>query len=331
MASGFAGAFMPALRITVSPPGGDRVHHVTPDDIRVVLSRLPADVCGRLKAVHLNDRCSGVRRLGYVNRARRELALCACPPRLSLARFLVRGQSPGRFGARRGRQWPGLAVRRFLLYDVLLHELGHLQPVDVRARSSRRRFAGETLAQAFAMRWCATLWAEPFDHPDPVHNRPTPAEFADDDGDLTDLVRLAALRPEDAELARRLGRAFRTRGRVAEAQSEYERAVALDPTDPWTLLRLGNCHFAQQDWVAAAARFQQACDLMPNNATPYWCLAEAAKRGGDLPTADVYYRRAAEVDPANRTARRKLRDWQHCRDSGEQSKPPPSLAVTGRA
>jgi hypothetical protein len=119
-----------ASRITFSVlcPAADRAHHVREDDVRVVLSRLPQDVWHRLRGVHFNDRSWGGRVLGYVNRGRRDIALCALPPRISLARFLIRGEaSPQEFGASRGRQWPAVAIRRLLLYDTFLHELGHLQ------------------------------------------------------------------------------------------------------------------------------------------------------------------------------------------------------------
>lgn len=110
--------------------------------------------------------------LGYVNMGHREIALCALPPKMSLTRSLVSGQSPAEFGAQRGAQWPPLAIRRFLLYDVFLHELGHLQLVDPSKKDARRRFAMEKLAQEFADGWRRTMWAEPFEHPDPVHHPP---------------------------------------------------------------------------------------------------------------------------------------------------------------
>lgn len=163
---------------SATAPRGDRVYHVGEDDVRVVLSRLPEEVCQRLRRVHFNDRSRGAKVLGYVNRGRREIALCALPPRISLTRFLTRGQSPAQFGARRGAQWPLLAIRRFLLYDVFLHELGHLQVIHEGASSNRRKFAAETRAQEFGMTWCRKLWAQPFDHPDPVHQPPTPLELA---------------------------------------------------------------------------------------------------------------------------------------------------------
>ena len=52
------------IRFSTSPPGGDRVHHVTPEDVEVVLSRLAEEVCSRLRAVHFNDRAWGNRRVG---------------------------------------------------------------------------------------------------------------------------------------------------------------------------------------------------------------------------------------------------------------------------
>ncbi|MHB1556355.1 MAG: hypothetical protein ACYC61_02625 [Isosphaeraceae bacterium] len=157
--------------------GCDRRHFVAEDDVRVVLGRLPEPLWARLRAIHFNDRARGRRTLGYVTRGRSEISLCALPPRVSLTRFLLRNQSPTQFGAVRGCQWPTLAVRRFLLYDVFLHELGHLQVVDARAKAIRRRFADETRAQEFADRWRRELWSRPFDHPDPVHNPPTAAEI----------------------------------------------------------------------------------------------------------------------------------------------------------
>jgi len=64
-----------------------------------------------------------------------------------------------------------------MLYEVLLHELGHLQVVDEKAKTMQRKFARETRAQEFAEHWCRELWSQPFDHPDPVHNPPTPEEI----------------------------------------------------------------------------------------------------------------------------------------------------------
>jgi hypothetical protein len=165
------------IKFTFVRPAADRVYHVSKEDILVLIDRLPPDVRGMLRVVHFNDRSRGARILGYVGVSRREISLCALPPRLSLTRALVKGQEPETFGARAGSKWPTLAVRRFLLYDVFLHELGHLQIVDEKARTWKQKFAGEKYAQEFGMDWCRRLWSKPFDHPDPVHNPPSRQEI----------------------------------------------------------------------------------------------------------------------------------------------------------
>ncbi len=175
-APGFKDMTMSKITYSYRRPGELRKHYLGEHDVEVLLARLPPELWVRLRAVHFNDRGIGVRCLGYVNGGRREIAICALPPRVSLARFLDR-QSPRQFGALRGHQWPETAVRRFLLYDVFLHELGHLQVIDPEARTERRRFAGQTKAQEFADEWRARLWAEPFAHPDRIHNPPSEMEL----------------------------------------------------------------------------------------------------------------------------------------------------------
>jgi hypothetical protein len=58
------------VKFSVSAPGADRVHHITEQDVRVVLGRLPFDLWRCLRAVHFNDRAWGARIFGYVRRGR---------------------------------------------------------------------------------------------------------------------------------------------------------------------------------------------------------------------------------------------------------------------
>jgi hypothetical protein len=167
------------VKFSVSPLRGDRIHYVNEEDVRVLLGRMPDATWSRLRAVHFNDESRGGRILGYVTRrGRSEISVCALPPRVGLTRALRLGQTPEQFGARSGRKWPVLAVRRFMLYDVFLHELGHLQLIYERSSSGRLRYADEKLAQEFAMEWCDKLWSKPFEHSDPLHNPPTADETA---------------------------------------------------------------------------------------------------------------------------------------------------------
>ena len=166
------------VRFSVSHPGGDRDHHVIEQDVVLVLMRLPSETWARLRGVHFKDRSRGGRVLGYTSmRGRREITMCSLPPRMSLARFLTRGQTCEEFGARRGAQWSEDAIRRFLIYDVFLHELGHLQVVDSRAQSARRKFADETRAEDFATYWRNRLWSEVLPFPDPAHHPPSKEEL----------------------------------------------------------------------------------------------------------------------------------------------------------
>jgi len=170
---------MHTVKFSYSKPAGDRRHYLNEADVSVLLSRLPYETWQPLKAVHFNDQGRGVRTLGYVTAGHREIAICALPPQVSLTRFLKRRykESPAEFGAQRGKQWPLLAVRRYLLYDVFLHELGHLQIVDPTNKDPQKRYASQHKAQEFALHWRRTLWKSDFDHPDPVHNRPSKEEL----------------------------------------------------------------------------------------------------------------------------------------------------------
>jgi hypothetical protein len=86
--------------------------------------------------------------------------------------------TPTEFGAVRGKPWSRLAVRRFLLYDVFLHEIGHLQVVDESTNETRRRYAKERKAQEFADYWRMKLWSASLDNLAPEHNGPGAEEMA---------------------------------------------------------------------------------------------------------------------------------------------------------
>jgi hypothetical protein len=159
-------------------PGGARRHYVDQADVEIVLGRLPPDVTARIRRIHFTDDARGNRVLGYVTRGRREIALNALPLHVSLNQFIGGTQSAPMFGAVKGAQWPPLAVRRFMLYDVLLHEIGHLQVIHEKARTVRRKFGEEIAAQDFANRWREDLWSKPFGHTDPVHDPPSGEEIA---------------------------------------------------------------------------------------------------------------------------------------------------------
>ena len=169
------------IKFTYTKPGADRIHYINEEDVLIVLNRLPKHLWSGLRAVHFNDKSQGGRILGYTGESRRrsyEISICAQPPRFSISALLLRKKSPSIFGAKRGKQWPTIAIRRFLLYNTLLHEIGHNQIIDSKANSLRRKYAGETKSDEFATYWRRLLWSKHFDHSDPVHNPPTKEELA---------------------------------------------------------------------------------------------------------------------------------------------------------
>jgi len=168
---------MKNIIFSYTKPRADRIYHINEDDIRIALSRLPEESYNRLRRVHFNDRSKGARVLGYVTYAHKEVSMCALPPRMSMSRFLAKELSPRKFGAKRGTQWREIAIRRYLLYDVFLHELGHLQIIHEQAPKQDKKFANELKAQEFADYWRNKLWLKIYDHPDPVHNHPSREEL----------------------------------------------------------------------------------------------------------------------------------------------------------
>ena len=278
------------LTFSCHPPGGDRQQFVTEADVRVVLERLPGHLWDGLKAVRFDDQARGRRTLGYVTRGRDEINLCAAPPRVGLGRALRRSQSPSQFGAVRGCQWPGLAVRRFMLYDVFLHELGHLQVVDGKAKAERRKFASETRAQEFAEHWCRELWSRPFDHPDPVHGPPSREEI------------------EGLRLGWRIANGDYKKGVLCEKTRRYEEAVLLltraverYPGHSMAMERLGVLTYAgqgtTQSYVRSIELLGSAIRLDPTlfDATLFlgWALAREDR---EAECADCF-ERAMFLDP----------------------------------
>lgn len=148
-------------------------------DVNTVLERLDPTLLDRLGDVRLLGSSRGGRQLGYVTtRGRRDVTLCSILPiRISMREIMRRGNRAAEFGAPKRGQWPSWAIRRLMLYQVLLHEIGHLQIVRASSRI-KRRFAAEPLADEFAADLRGTLYSTPSAHGDPVHNAPSDEELA---------------------------------------------------------------------------------------------------------------------------------------------------------
>jgi predicted TPR repeat methyltransferase len=50
--------------------------------------------------------------------------------------------------------------------------------------------------------------------------------------------------------------------------------------------------------------------LLPKRAVGYWALAEAYEAAGEMTLAGEHFRKAVEVEPSDKLAKRKLKAWQ---------------------
>lgn len=256
------------------PAVSDTRHYVNEDHVKVVLSRQPPELWARVRKIHFSDDSEGARTLGYVStRGRREINLCALPLRVSLRRIV--GKSAEEFGAVTGSQRPTLAVRRYMLYDTLLHEIGHLQIIYPKAANPNRKFADEPKAEEFAYFWRKKLWSRHFDHPDPVHNPPSKQEIK--------LLKAGWIK---AHQAYKKGHTLEQSGKPGPARSCHLQAMALYPNHTLALERLGVLAYLAKGHDYDAETLKKA---------ESW-LQRALTFDPLLPDANIYFDKIRELE-----------------------------------
>lgn len=107
----------------------------------------------------------------------------------------------------------------------------------------------------------------------------------------------------DSALVRsQLANIYLQAGDVAAAISQFEQAVALDPAQPRTLVRLGGLYAREGRLAEAEATFRAALESDPENADAYAGLAGAAYRQCSVNTAVQSMASAAALTPSYRGA-----------------------------
>jgi tetratricopeptide (TPR) repeat protein len=114
------------------------------------------------------------------------------------------------------------------------------------------------------------------------------------------------LQPEEYRWTYVLGYLFQIQGRFAEASEALERARALRPGDPPTLIRLGRIRFEQGDLDAAAAHFARILEQDPDAAAGHEGLGLVAAARGDHEEAVRRFERAFELQPTALTLHQRL-------------------------
>ncbi|HKD64987.1 MAG TPA: tetratricopeptide repeat protein [Candidatus Acidoferrales bacterium] len=139
----------------------------------------------------------------------------------------------------------------------------------------------------------------PDNTPDPAL---TAARAAMDRKDYAEAVRLyqeyLAKKPDDADAHFDLGNAYASLKQAADAKSEYEKAISLDPKLDVAYVNLG-ITLTETDPAAAIEPLQKAAALLPDEARPQFLLGWAYERSGKAQLAVEHYRAAENLDEKN--------------------------------
>jgi|GEM_PF-4884861 len=156
--------------------GSDLYQYLHREDILVLLNRLPLKEYEHLRSVTFKT-CKGGNAFGRVYSKRiTGIIICDIASRISISHPKPTKDCLFEYGAIQSLKWPTIAVRRFMLYDVFLHELRHTQIIHPEKKETRYKIPKERLAHEYADYWRGELYQEKFDHPDPVHNLPSEEE-----------------------------------------------------------------------------------------------------------------------------------------------------------
>lgn len=123
----------------------------------------------------------------------------------------------------------------------------------------------------------------------------------------TQYQKAIAASPNDASLHNNLANAYRDLGNSDAAVQEYVKAIALDPKLLNAYTNLANVQLYTQNQPQAAIRtYTQALEVFPNNSTLQLLLGKAYEKTGDTANAQSTYEQIIERDPQNTAAQQAL-------------------------
>jgi tetratricopeptide (TPR) repeat protein len=113
---------------------------------------------------------------------------------------------------------------------------------------------------------------------------------------LDTLADKAARYPDNPYILNEYGNQLLRRGRLAEAEAIYERAVDLSPNFVQAWNNLGLAYQAQRKFGKAKRAYKQAIELAPNFAIVHYNLGTAYEASGSYKKMISSYQRALELD-----------------------------------
>jgi tetratricopeptide (TPR) repeat protein len=107
-----------------------------------------------------------------------------------------------------------------------------------------------------------------------------------------------AKKPDDAAVHYNLGYVYAALQRPDDAESEYEKAITLEPSDPKMAPAYRNLGITliPKDPAAAVEPLQHAAELQPHDAQSKWLLGTALERSGKLEPAIEQFQAAQKLD-----------------------------------
>jgi Tfp pilus assembly protein PilF len=118
-----------------------------------------------------------------------------------------------------------------------------------------------------------------------------------------ELDRLVAAAPDSARAHQVKARAAEAAGRKAEARTEYEAALAVQPENPEVLVALGEIRRTDMVFDEAASYYARALALAPSSYEALYGLGACRAYEGRHDEAAGLFRRAVAADPRSAAAR----------------------------
>jgi tetratricopeptide (TPR) repeat protein len=118
------------------------------------------------------------------------------------------------------------------------------------------------------------------------------------------MKKLGDVAPDSVWRNEAAGEAYQSQGSYQQAISAYESALKTNPRQPGIHFRLGRTYQerarstnSQEDLAAATREFQSELELDPTNANAAYEIAEINRKGGDLASAEKYFKMALHYYP----------------------------------
>ena len=114
---------------------------------------------------------------------------------------------------------------------------------------------------------------------------------------LTEFDKALAIRPNDPETLLKRGTSLAGLGRLDEAIADYRAVIALRPDDAIAYLNLGASLAARGEYDEAVAMYRKVLAIQPGSAEAYFNLGAALLRQGKLDEAVTALREAVRLEP----------------------------------